>query len=283
MQVMKHVYRSEAGEADGGGGEVVGKVDEVAKVDAATEARAMKMGWRPKEEFQGDPEKWRPANEFVERGDNMLPIMRKTAERQERQIAELQQTVREFAELNTKADARAFERALKELKKQQIEAVAAGDAEAFVKVDEAIDDLHKDAAKNPKIKVPEPVEDPDYVEWEGRNKWMKTDKEAQAYAESYAQYLRKKGDERVGSEFLDEVTKAVKKEFPDKFTNPRREAPSSVEGSSPQARKGGKSFVDMPADARAACERMAKNGYADKPKEMADFKANFVKTFFEEN
>ena len=38
------------------------------QVDPYEEA-ARKEGWRPKEEFEGDPEKWRPAKEFVERGE----------------------------------------------------------------------------------------------------------------------------------------------------------------------------------------------------------------------
>ena len=33
------------------------------------EGEAREMGWRPKEEWQGEPEKWRDAKEFVERGE----------------------------------------------------------------------------------------------------------------------------------------------------------------------------------------------------------------------
>jgi len=33
------------------------------------EDQAREQGWRPKEEYEGDPEKWRPAKEFVERGE----------------------------------------------------------------------------------------------------------------------------------------------------------------------------------------------------------------------
>ena len=120
---------------------------------------------------------------------------------------------------------------------------------------------------------------PEYQEWEAANRWAVTDPVARTYAESYAEYLRKTGSKLVGAEFLDEVKKAVKKEFPDKFSNPRRNDPGAVEGSNPPAKKGGKTFADLPADAKAACERMARNGFDGKPKEMAEFKANFVKNF----
>ena len=33
------------------------------------EAQAREQGWRPKEEFEGDASKWRPAKEFIERGE----------------------------------------------------------------------------------------------------------------------------------------------------------------------------------------------------------------------
>ena len=33
------------------------------------ESEAREQGWKPKEEYEGDPEKWRPAKEFVERGE----------------------------------------------------------------------------------------------------------------------------------------------------------------------------------------------------------------------
>ncbi len=45
---------------------------------------------------------------------------------------------------------------------------------------------------------------------------------------------------------------------------------------------GIKSYADLPADAKAACDRMAKNGFADKPDEQAKFKAGYVKNYFEE-
>jgi hypothetical protein len=55
-----------------------------------------------------------------------------------------------------------------------------------------------------------------------------------------------------------------------------------VEGAAPAARRGGKSYADMPAEARAACDRMAKNGFGGDEKAMAKFKADYVKQYFDE-
>lgn len=294
IQGKKYAYCAKAGENEGGGGTEADADQDKNKggdggedadtVSPEIEEKARKMGWTPKDEFRGDPEKWRGAAEFVDRGENMLPILRKSVERQNREISDLKQTIKEFAEYNTKTEKTAFERALKELKAKQVKAVAAGDADAFVEVDEEIADLHKEAREKPQLKVKDdPGEDPEYLEWESRNGWIKKDMECAAYADSYAEFLRKTGDKRVGADFLDEVAKGVKEKFPKKFSNPRREQPGAVDGGGSAGRsKGGKTYADMPAEARAACDRMARNGYEGKTKEMADFKANYVRTYFEE-
>ena len=38
------------------------------------ESQAREQGWKPKEEYEGDPNKWRPAKEFVERGELFTKI-----------------------------------------------------------------------------------------------------------------------------------------------------------------------------------------------------------------
>lgn len=291
---MFHRYMNEAaadGDLGGAGGAPAGdqgdhdlddKDDGASAVAAAVEAEASKMGWTPKDQFKGDPAMWRTADEFVERGKNMLPIVKDKVKRQERQIAELTRTVQDFAEHMTKTEQRAYERALTTLREQRKEAIAAGDGEAFDKADDAIADLKKEAETKAAKAAPkaEPGDDPEYADWESRNQtWLK-DPKMQAFGESAAAYLRKSGEKATGAEFLELVTQEVKEKFPDKFENPRRAAAASVEGAAPAPRKGGKGYADMPADARAACDRMAKNGFSD-PKQAAAFKADYTKQFFE--
>ena len=291
---MFHRFMSEAAEGDASGHSAPpagnqGAADtdtpdeaEIAAT-AAIEAEASKMGWTPKSEFKGDPAKWRPADEFVERGKNMLPIVQASNKRLEREVAELRQTTKEFADHLSKTEQRAYERALADLKQQRKEAIAAGDGETFDKVDEAIADLKKEAdAKAAKgADKAGPADDPVYAEWESRQTWLK-DPDMAEYGEFAASKLRAAGEKATGADFLELVTKKVKAQFPEKFENPRRAAAPAVEGAAPAQRKGGKSYADMPADARAACDRMAKNGFGGDAKAAAEFKANFVKTHFEE-
>jgi hypothetical protein len=247
------------------------------------ETRARAMGWTPKEEFRGDPSKWRDAGEFIERGEREVPLLRAQNKRLETKIAELERTTRDFAEHLSKTEQRAYDRALADLKEQRKQALAAGDGDAFEKVDDAIEKLRSDAekaaAKN--AKQDNPGDDPVYKEWESRNKWL-SEPELQEYAEFAAQRMRNNGEKATGADFLDLVAKKVKERFPEKFTNPRRESAQSVEGAAPGPRKGGKAYADMPAEARAACDRMAKNGFGGDEKAMAKFKADYVKQYFEE-
>jgi small-conductance mechanosensitive channel len=261
-------YLNEAGEGgdpgEGGSNTAASEVSEV-------EQKARKMGWTPKEEFKGDPEKWRSAEEFVERGENMIPILRDTVKRQQKQLEELHKTMREFGEYHSKTEQRAYERAYQDLKARQIEAVAAGDSAAFVQIDNEIAELNKQASEK---RAPEAGPPPEYVEWESRNEWVKKDKKMLAYAEAQFEYLQRTETDMTYSEVLDEVTKAVKKQFPDKFTNPKRESAPSVEGATPAAKRGGKTYADLPKDAKDACDKFVSK-YGIKREE-------YVKNYFEE-
>lgn len=284
----RYVYRNEAEEGKDGGGETV--VDDKAKSPGETGereisqeiiAKAEKMGWTPKDQFKGDPDKWRPADEFVERGENMLPLLRSQVKRQERQIAELSATVKDFTEHLSKTEKRAYDKALADLKEARAAAIKAGDGETFDKVDDAIADLKdkmkpREAPQNDGAIPPE-----EFATWLARNPWA-NDKKLQHVGHGIAEALVADGETARGTDLLDLVAKEIKQRYPEKFENPRRNTAAAVEGAAPPRKSGGKTYADLPAEARAACDRMARNGYADKPKEMAEFKAAYVKQYFEE-
>jgi len=248
---------------------------------AALEAEARKMGWTPKEDFKGDPSKWRPADEFVERGKSMLPIVQAKMRKQETEIAELKQTVKDFQDHLTKTEKNAYDKAMRDLRQERADAIAAGDAEGFDKADQRIEELKADAqAKAEKRQKADDGKDPVYEEWAGRNKAILDDPDMSEYAEFVGQSLRNKGEKSTGAEFLDLVADKVKARFPEKFTNPRREAATpAVEGRANGSRRSGTNYADMPADARAACDRMARS-FANESDAKA-FKQQYVANYFE--
>ena len=262
------------------------KVDDVVVTETNTEPseveqKALKMGWTPKDQFKGDPEKWRPADEFVDRGENMLPIIKAQVKRQDREIAELKETLQKFGEYHTKTEHRAYEKAFNDLREQRAQAIASGDGAEFDRVDNEINSI-REQFRQPIVeaKQHDPDTDPVFVEWKSRNSWV-NDPRAEQWAFQYGSYSVNAGKATRGLDVFDKISKAAKEEFPDKFNNPRRDSASSVEGGVPSSRRNGKSYADIPASDRSACERMAKNGFPDDEKSQAKFKAEYTKSYFE--
>lgn len=237
------------------------------------EDKAREMGWVPEAEFKGDPAKWRSAEEFVKAGESYLPILKDRIRKQDKELADLKRTISDFAEHHSHVEKKAFERALKELKSKQLEAVETGNTDAFVKIDKEIAELQADV--RPVKKATDDPHDPVFEEWTDKNNWFKEDREMADYAEAIGAFLKKKNPNLVGMDFLNEVTKSVKKEFPSKFQNPKRDSAPSVESTSAPTRKGGKGYSDLPDEAKKACDRFVRDG-------IFKTKDDYVKSYFAE-
>lgn len=149
--------------------ELPGAGDEVSDED-----RARAMGWKPKHEYRGPPERWTDAATFLARGEEELPILRDQNRRMSERlarldpeletmratIAEQRQAIRDAVELARRADDRGYQRALLELKTQQREAVEAGDTTAFDLVSEQITALETTRAAAPSTSTAEPPAPP---------------------------------------------------------------------------------------------------------------------------
>ena len=57
------------------------------------EQRAKDMGWAPREEWRGDPERWIDAEQFVHRGEEILPILRSTNRKLQDEVTALKNEV----------------------------------------------------------------------------------------------------------------------------------------------------------------------------------------------
>lgn len=242
------------------------------------ETEARKMGWRPKDEYKGNPDLWREADEFVQRGREILPIVRANNEKLEanneklaKEIRELRQTITEQKEWNTRAERLSYERAIKDVEARQREAVTLGDVEAFDKARDDLKAINKEVETKPEVQA-NPADDPVLNAWIGENKWYGTDSELTEESIVVAEIVRRRNPNLAGAEFLNEVAKRVRAAHPDKFedkTNPKRSAPPAVEGPTRPAPKGGKTFADLPAEAKAQCDRFIKNGVLKTREEYA--------------
>lgn len=236
--------------------------------------RARRLGWRPQEEYNGKRE-WVPADKFIETAENELPVLRENLRRLDNlyvkdvgalknELTEVKQVLTDFREFATRGEQRAYEKAKRELLEKRDVAVAHADTETFKQVNAEIEELDKSVkpvAPEKKADANTPATpDPAITSWIADNAWFTTDSELMEYAKAQDQYLMKTKPGLSISERLDEVKNRTRKEFPDKFGNPRREQASSVAepGAQPSRQKKGKTYDDLPPEAKAACDKFVR-------------------------
>ena len=191
------------------------------------EQEAMAQGWRPKEEFEGDPDRFIDAGEFIRRGELFSKI-----DHQNKELKQLKSAMDQFRQHHAAVEQKAYERAVADLKRQRKEALAEGDVEQYDQLDTAIDNLKEQreeqiarqaAAERQQATQPHP----DFQAWQNKNTWYSTDPVMTGAADVYGRELAKQG---LGPmEVLKKVEAKIREEFPHKFTNPNRSKPSAVE------------------------------------------------------
>jgi hypothetical protein len=240
------------------------------------EPTARRMGWRPKEEFKGDESKWTDAESFVAERFDDLPKLRRTVRdmtekfsRVEGELRETKQVLTDFREFASRSEQRAYERARYELQAKQMVAVASADTEAYAKVQAEIEQLDKNtkpqttakpagetARTDGQVVTPPPKA---ITDWIGNNPWFNDDQELHEVAKGFDSALKRAHPGMDLEERLALVKAKVQQNYPEKFGNPRRDAAGSVltPGASPQ-RKKGKTYDDLPAEAKKICDRFVK-------------------------
>lgn len=240
------------------------------------EKQAAAMGWVPKEDFKGDEDKWIPAEEFVERGTNIMPILQENLKRLTKKIDGLQterktdmETFKRFQEFATKSEERAFKKAeseyktkLADLKRDLKKAAKEEDWETFDRIESNIDTLEKpEAPEKIEVKKPSPNEDPVFIEWKEANSWYGEDIDKTIYADQIAGYVKNKNKSLTGKAFFDEVARIVKEKFPDDNGNRKQRVET---GNLDISESKKKTFADIPEEDKKA--------YFDDKKIMPDFK-----------
>jgi hypothetical protein len=245
----------------------------------AVEAKAREMGWVPETEFKGDPARWRPADEFVQRGEEVLPIVNARARRAEARVAELEKTVSGHADTVARME-RMTEVALKQ-QRQQIEskfeaqkreAVRLGDETAYDNAEKAqtaaLKEFDTESAK-PEVEKPKPGQMPardvaTLTEWKADNTWFTADRRMTAAADDHFEAIQKEMPGASMADKLAEMRARVEAEFPTKFgrkpngngDGARVEGGSRVAGGgAPQRGK----FARLPAEVKAQADKFIKD------------------------
>lgn len=213
------------------------------------EDRAVKMGWVPKEDFRGDPNNWRPAEEFVERGEMLIPILNKKIRNLEKQQGDKDKA---FATYLSDMRDKLHSQKVDEHEARKRQAVDEGDTDAYTRLSDA-------PPKNdlPEYKPPAQKGDPIFDDWIVENDWYQKDYEKNQEAENYGKFLRSSRPDLEGRDFLEEVTKHIRK----KYSNPNRNKPSAVDGETQKAKQSsGKLYNALEADAKAVFNNFVRDG-----------------------
>jgi len=243
--------------------------------DDETIALAKSMGWVEEDKFRGDTSRWVNADKFVEKGMNDLPVLRERLKAQSKKITDMETDITDFKTHHEQAMAAQYQKAMKDLEDKQLATVEDGDTDEYRRIQKQKQDLavaHSRTAR-PGSKTPS---NPLYTTWKDKNaEWFEKDSDMTAYANRMSDYVAEMKPELIGKqEFLDEVDKEMKHRYPDRFENRQRQAPNTVEngGRAPRSRgRGGRSYSDLPPEAKAACDRFVRRGLTTKEQYVKDY------------
>jgi hypothetical protein len=196
------------------------------------ENKAKELGWRPEQEWDGEPSDWVPAKEFVgrqklyDRIHSLKGELVNQGKRFETDMTAIKEYVKQMSDIE-------YKRAVNDLNSQRKEAVKDADVEAVDRITQEIDEL-KDARKTAPMVNTQPAAQQysqAFIQWTERNSWYKNDSDLHDEADSLgvAYALKHKGS-KTEQEVMDYVERQIKKMNPEKFETKSR-APAVEEGS----------------------------------------------------
>ena len=253
------------------------------------EKEARVFGWVPKEEFRGSEDDWVDADTFVKRGKEINPILRKNNEllmkrldEKAREIDTIKKDVEEFKKFQKESFDKKkveLEAEIIALKSQKRTAIAEGNGDLVVDLDDRIDEL-KEAQREAKAesKAPPPqaeptpvAVDPEISAWLDRNKWFGQDTELTEMSNALGANVRKQFPHLTGREFLDKIDEKLAEYFPEKFMKkPKVNSVDSSGSVRSSGSSGKKSYDNLPPEAKTACDRFIKNGWIKSKQEYVD-------------
>jgi hypothetical protein len=222
--------------------------------DRDYEAEARSDGWKPEDEWKGDPPSggFKTAEEFVDVGENINGVLKGKVERIEKELIQSRETNKQFNEFTQRALAKERtekDALVKQLQATKAQAITDGDGIAVVNAENEIADLQRPEQQNNQLT-------PMQTQWLEQNNWYQTNENLAAFADGISDRVEAQG--YTGQAKLDEIASRTKDAFPDQFGNANRNKPPSVESGGEVGRgSDGKSFDKLPSDAKAAYARFA--------------------------
>lgn len=222
------------------------------------EERARADNWRPKEEWVaagGDPTRWKDAATFVRDGELFAKIdqYKRQAQQAERRSQELAAQVNVIKGHYVRVEQAAVKKLEADLKAQKRVALADGNADQLIEIDDQLAQIKAEQlvnqrqAQQAQVQVQQqPQINPAFVEWVAKNKWYQESPELQEQADGLGIAHAQRNPGKDPADVLKYVEQQIKKLHPERFTNPNKDRPSAVQGTSTPARvsSGGFELTD---------------------------------------
>jgi hypothetical protein len=241
-----------------------GEGDSTSPAPRDYEAEARQHGWTPKDDFRGDAAKWVDAETFVKRADEVMPFLKKQNAALKREMDDLKRTMKQFQAFASKAEERAYTRAMTDLQARHDEAVETGDVAGARKVMKEITELKADVPAAPTGSADDPAADAPADAQQQVKRWIDSSPYYMA-DEAKTRYADLQSDDLIkehgalhrfpgGLEAaLKEIDARVSRKFADK--PPVQNAGGGNRGGA----KGGRSYADLPPEAKRQCDRFVKS------------------------
>lgn len=233
------------------------------------EQKALEMGWRPKEEFEGNEDDFIDAKEFVRR----KPLFDKI-DHTNRELKNVKKALESFKQHYSKVEEVAVQKAIAQLKAARKEALTEGDGDRFDAIDEQLQSAQTqlrqiEATKNQPV-IDESEPHPDFVNFQQRNSWYQNDSELTQFADKLGMGLAATG--MKPQEVLAEIEKQVRGRFPNKFRNTRKDEAPDVDASRGNNSNKSDKFV-LTEEETKIMNTLVRSGALTKEKYIADIKA----------
>lgn len=240
---------------------------------------AMENGWSDKETFLADPKnrgkEWVDAPEFNRRQPLIERISKqsKRIKSFEKQIQALTDELAQARQSPSRQPAPSDQPVadMAELQRKRQQAIEDGDDDALDDIDEQIAAARSggQAAKP----AGEPEIEPVTRDWLKANPWFLRNEEMNKYARDYEAKILREYPDLDTEEILDQVSIEIRRKFPHKFARPQggRPATGVSGGSRPRQQGGGKSYNDLPDEAKKECDAWVKRGVMTKEEFVKDY------------
>lgn len=205
--------------------------------DEEAESKAHALGWRPKEEFSGDPDKFTDAKTFLSKANDNIPMLRENyrkVEAQNQRFQEQLETLTKEVSVFTKrledAERRGYERAVKDIEAQQRAAAMSGDLDKYDELQKRKDELavkgeaqtqenQRNGTANNSLSMEDQIA---LAVFQNQNPWFRQDPELNEDMSSYVLGIKSRNPNMAMAEVLEKAKQKVVKANPEKFADNRK-------------------------------------------------------------